>query len=125
MNDDMKSCWFCGKLIPVYSLILLPEKRYICTTCFIKNEQRLKNQWRGEWYQEYLKTDHWKVKKTKALERAHYRCENCGSNEHLQVHHRTYERIGEEEPDDLCVLCEDCHHGYHAYVRSLRWELWD
>lgn len=27
----------------------------------------------------------------------------------LDVHHRTYERLGNESPDDLTVLCRDCH----------------
>lgn len=29
------------------------------------------------------------------------------------VHHRTYERLGEEELDDLCLLCSPCHQLVH------------
>lgn len=29
--------------------------------------------------------------------------------EHLEVHHRTYERVGSERDDDLVALCTSCH----------------
>jgi hypothetical protein len=32
----------------------------------------------------------------------------------LEVHHRTYERLGRERPEDLLVLCEKCHAVEHG-----------
>ena len=64
-------------------------------------------------YAEYLQTDHWRSTRAKALRRADYACQICGSKEHLHVHHRTYVRRGEELPKDLIVLCESCHALYH------------
>lgn len=32
----------------------------------------------------------------------------------LQVHHRTYERIGNEGLDDLIVVCPRCHMKIHG-----------
>ena len=65
----------------------------------------------------YLRSDHWRAVRTAALERADYRCAVCNSPEHLDVHHRTYVRIGAEAPDDVTVLCRDCHQTFHAQGR--------
>jgi hypothetical protein len=61
-------------------------------------------------YQEYLKTDHWQKERKGALKRAAYACQVCKrANVQLEVHHNTYERLGEELESDLLVLCEQCH----------------
>lgn len=64
-------------------------------------------------YQNYLQSDHWKQTRKAALERSHHRCQICNSPERLQVHHRTYDRLGAELPEDLTVLCANCHHLFH------------
>ncbi len=65
-------------------------------------------------YAEYLQTPHWHLKRKEALKRAYYRCQLCGAgNLELHVHHTTYERLGDEHPADLTVLCHRCHKGYH------------
>lgn len=63
------------------------------------------------WYRfEYLQSDHWKRTREAALQRADHRCQVCNSSwETLDVHHRTYERVGHELPEDLLVLCRTCH----------------
>jgi len=65
-------------------------------------------------YQSYLNSAWWKAQREKALERATYRCQLCNNpDDVLQVHHRTYERLGEELPEDLTVLCKSCHYWFH------------
>ncbi len=67
-------------------------------------------------YQEYLKTDHWQKMRKAALERADHRCQACYAKDvQLDVHHRTYERLGEELPEDLFVLCHVCHEAITKY----------
>ena len=39
----------------------------------------------------------------------------CGTNRGVQLHHLTYERIGNEELDDLIALCSGCHQVVHAH----------
>jgi 5-methylcytosine-specific restriction endonuclease McrA len=34
------------------------------------------------------------------------------------VHHRTYARIGSEDPMDLVVLCSRCHRKHHDTLRA-------
>jgi 5-methylcytosine-specific restriction endonuclease McrA len=73
-------------------------------------------------YAEYLKTAHWQRVRTLALEQAGYACDLCGHSEQLEVHHRTYERLGFERQSDLLVLCHDCHRDHHKalVLRAIR-----
>lgn len=65
-------------------------------------------------YKNYLKTEHWLNRRKKHLESANFRCQVCNRNENtLDVHHRTYERRGEELFTDLIVLCRSCHDLFH------------
>lgn len=80
----------------------------------------------AEEYAEYLRTPHWLATRKVALERAERRCQVCNGSKLLQVHHRTYERIGAELPGDLTVLCDDCHGVFHDIAHDgrepVRWE---
>lgn len=64
-------------------------------------------------YAAYLRTEHWRRIRSRKLEQADHRCEVCGSRIQLQIHHRTYDRLGNERPRDLQVLCEICHAWVH------------
>lgn len=64
-------------------------------------------------YPEYLQTPHWLKLRDEHLKRSKYRCQICNKNGKLNVHHRTYERRGEEDVKDLVTLCEDCHTIFH------------
>jgi hypothetical protein len=65
-------------------------------------------------YAEYLKTDHWKRLRKTALIKAEFRCQLCNKATELHVHHRTYERLGEEKDSDIIALCADCHAKFHG-----------
>ena len=60
-------------------------------------------------YKNYLQSSIWKQRRYAKLEKARFRCEECGECEELSVHHKTYERLGNERTDDLIVLCKSCH----------------
>lgn len=60
-------------------------------------------------YYEYLLSSKWQEKRTQALELAEHRCQVCNSPDKLEVHHRSYDRLGCELPTDLTVLCQGCH----------------
>jgi 5-methylcytosine-specific restriction endonuclease McrA len=64
-------------------------------------------------YDQYLQTAHWQATRQGALTRAKFACQICNAKERLHVHHRTYARRGEELPEDLTVLCADCHGLFH------------
>jgi len=64
-------------------------------------------------YKEYLQTEHWKGVRKRALSRANYKCQLCGSKETLNIHHNTYDNRGCEKDEDLIALCQNCHGRYH------------
>jgi len=64
-------------------------------------------------YGKYLRSARWKKKAAAARKRAGYRCQMCNRQAPLQVHHRTYERLGYEMPGDLIALCAGCHQKHH------------
>lgn len=70
----------------------------------------------GITYQEYLESPEWAEKRRAVLARAAGRCEACGvEGVPLEVHHRTYERLGDEDVDsDLRALCRACHESAHG-----------
>lgn len=64
-------------------------------------------------YGEYLQTVHWHEVRQAALKRARYHCQICNSSGPLDVHHRTYERRGEEWNADVIAICRPCHERHH------------
>lgn len=65
-------------------------------------------------YAEYLRSPHWQEVRKEALKRANYRCQVCNADKPLDVHHRTYERLGSELDADVIALCRDCHNLFHV-----------
>jgi len=67
-------------------------------------------------YRAHLASVEWQVIRCDVLQRANYRCEACGVPWGLQVHHKTYQRLGKEDLDDLVCLCRVCHRKFHGIV---------
>jgi hypothetical protein len=65
-------------------------------------------------YPAYLRTRHWQAAREKALARCGRRCGLCNRPDGLEVHHRTYERVGAEWESDLIALCGACHATFHG-----------
>ncbi|MEM9388355.1 MAG: HNH endonuclease [Pseudomonadota bacterium] len=74
-------------------------------------------------YDSYLRSPHWQTTRRIALVDAFHRCRVCNSDERLEVHHRTYERLGREHPSDLTVLCRECHELFHERRRAVTRQL--
>lgn len=75
-------------------------------------------------YHRYIYSRAWRIRRQQEIRRADHCCEFCGyqvgSMEdmrdcHLQVHHLSYERLGDEAQEDLIVLCNYCHDDVHDY----------
>ena len=65
-------------------------------------------------YEEYLQTPHCKGSREDKLRAVGHLCQVCNSGlGTLDVHHRTYERLGQELDEDLTVLCRACHSIFH------------
>lgn len=64
-------------------------------------------------YKDYLKTCWWKFRREQKIKSVGGACERCAKRRSLQVHHKTYERLGMERDDDLEVVCKGCHQHIH------------
>lgn len=66
-------------------------------------------------YKQYLNSDEWKAIRRNIMLRDGSKCQICGSDERLDVHHLTYAHFKNEYPFELVILCRDCHHEeYHS-----------
>ena len=64
-------------------------------------------------YKQYIRSIDWGLKRKQALIYHGRKCMKCQSKTKLQVHHKTYARLGWECMDDLEILCEPCHSDHH------------
>ena len=65
-------------------------------------------------YHKYLLSDEWAQLKIDIFAARGKSCERCGSKSSVQVHHLTYKNIFNEEPEDLLILCRNCHKDEHG-----------
>lgn len=77
---------------------------------------------RNNRYAAYLKSSKWRQRRRAKLQEANYECErkDCHERDRLEVHHLTYERLGNERSDDLIVLCQSCHWGADEFRKGNR-----
>lgn len=77
-------------------------------------------------YERYLASADWRRSEARLreLSLAAHRCRLCGRGSPetvLEVHHRSYERLGQELASDLCTLCRECHGLVTAELRRRRY----
>lgn len=68
-------------------------------------------------YQNYMLSPEWTAKREKVLIFWGHRCALCNSPIKVEVHHRTYDRLGQELLTDLVPLCDECHGRHHDFMR--------
>lgn len=78
-------------------------------------------------YEETLGSPRWKQLKWRRIMCANFCCEDCGRKYRgksvrgamkvFELHHRHYRNVGQEELEDVKVLCSICHAIYHDKVR--------
>lgn len=67
-----------------------------------------------EKYHNYLKSIKWRNFSNRVKAQRNHTCEICGVKSYtLHAHHLTYERVFQENPNDIQVLCADCHYKEH------------
>ena len=64
-------------------------------------------------YREYIRSKAWRDRRNQVLRRSRGVCERCGKWPVVNVHHRTYERLGSERLEDLIGVCRHCHEEMH------------
>ena len=75
-------------------------------------------------YKEYMEAPEWKALRSQAIRRDDGKCQNCGTQSHLNVHHHTYPGTPGSGQwhldclDNLTTLCETCHEEEHNRLRA-------
>lgn len=68
----------------------------------------------------YIASAAWQTKRWERFILDRFACQGCGAEDWpLDCHHLTYERLGQEEMDDLVTLCRNCH----DLVEKLDWSI--
>ena len=70
-------------------------------------------------YREYLLSNEWVEMKLDLIQSRGCKCEDCNKPKlpnKLQLHHKNYERIFNELPSDLILLCAKCHMKQHKDI---------
>lgn len=64
---------------------------------------------------EFLRSRYWHIVQNYVTYKAGNKCEICGKNTALEVHHRNYDHHGDEAShlQDLQCLCHHCHSKIH------------
>lgn len=74
-------------------------------------------------YSEKLKDPRWQRKRLEVLEKAQFKCEECGDDKiELHVHHRWYSKgksPWDVEPYQLICLCKECHAKKEALLANI------
>lgn len=70
-------------------------------------------------YRRYLKSDKWRNFKKELINTRGHKCEKCNEKyKPLDGHHLTYERLFNELPEDVMLLCRVCHKKEHKYIKN-------
>ncbi len=105
---------WCG---PEYAMIPLDDVRNQCTN--LRKAGQLgavsgghgasKSPEHSEEYRRHMASQEWKAFLKRLKEFWGGKCSICNSSDHLQGHHRTYERLGHEQLTDCILACKKCH----------------
>jgi 5-methylcytosine-specific restriction endonuclease McrA len=82
---------------------------------------------KGKSYRHYIASEKWRNSPARLTElsEANNRCRLCfekgSAAAPLEVHHVTYERMGEEALGDLVALCHGCHVDVTSMLRRRRY----
>lgn len=73
-------------------------------------------------YKTYLSSNEWKEKRNFFIG---FECFFCKRKSNLNLHHRNYDNVGQENPDDFITLCRICHYCIHFDINGgwiKRWQ---
>ena len=85
------------------------EKYFAYRSQKLEENKQVEKAYRKEFYSEYMKSDKWKAIRLKVLKRDNNLCQACLDAPAQDVHHKTYENIGDELMYELISVCRDCH----------------
>lgn len=79
------------------------------------NARSIKKQWRRKGYVEYINSSEWRAFRAGLIAERGRKCEECGACGPVDGHHLTYKRFRHELPEDVKLLCRQCHEAKHKH----------
>ena len=64
-------------------------------------------------YHEYMISEQWRDFREFAYKMLGRQCAKCGGSSHIELHHKTYFRLGHEKVPDVVPMCRVCHNRFH------------
>lgn len=75
----------------------------------------------SRFYLDYMNSNSWRKRSLARRAIDNFMCQACGDKGRLEVHHRHYDNLGNEDIyKDLITLCKKCHHEVTTENRHLR-----
>lgn len=74
---------------------------------------RMRMEYGYNWYSDYLQSIRWQTKRNLVCKRDNNICQGCLKNPASDVHHTTYDHVGNEFLFELISLCRSCHQRFH------------
>lgn len=69
-------------------------------------------------YADYINTsEHWKQLRIEKFNQVGRKCQCCGSERSIHVHHINYKNFTDCDISDLAVLCRPCHQLFHEALK--------
>jgi hypothetical protein len=100
--DGCEEIYMARRIVKTSATLARPQRKY-------PGNMRFTSEWRQK-YMDVLASDRWRELRTRLIAECGGKCETCGAADRkLELHHKTYERLGEEMDSDLQVLCKGCH----------------
>ena len=118
----MRQCLDCGSSVgsqvaadgpaPPFDEKALARSQEAVARFYVERAAARRRAW-WDWYNAYLLTDAWRAKRAQALKRDNGLCQGCLKRPATQVHHLTYDHVGDELLFELVSICDDCHERAH------------
>jgi 5-methylcytosine-specific restriction endonuclease McrA len=99
---------YIGHYLATKSAAFLRERRAQ------KASHQSTSQQRTSEYEAHIKSKKWRAFCAEIRKSRGDACEKCRGTKELHVHHLTYERLGDELPSDVQLLCRACHEKVHG-----------
>ena len=115
-------CELCGSGRDVYRIQLPGEEeaadrhkecaaRYWRKMQEVSPDSRVRHSWMHD-YNGHIGSAKWERFRREVIEQRGNRCERCGHvSAYLELHHKHYHSLGNEQPEDVELLCPKCHKG--------------
>ncbi len=79
----------------------------------IELDRKAEKESRRLFYEEYLQSEKWKAIRRLVIDRENGICQGCRKSRISEIHHATYDHLGDELLFELIGLCRDCHKKTH------------